>query len=658
MQKNPLTNVKLVASLVIYFFLIVALFYSTSVSIVDRFSNNLAAVNKTSATALANCVSARDSLMLDLSNVKKNSKLSTQKTADYRKKLENCSALSKVAPKPEGGIAGGPPSCPADITGDGFVNQTDLNAVLGAWGAVGGAADIDKNGTVNVDDLMAVISGWGTCPGSGGGGGAPVLPMSGLVGGYHLDGNTNDSSGGGNNGSNNGANCNATGKYGMACSFSGASIDLSSIFDNFTPGAGTIALWMNRSYDDATPKNPTSIALGKDSNNLIEFYYDTGINQFVVNYIAGNKLNTIHFDGGTIPKNTWNHVAISWDKTADQLKLYVNGSQVGGTQTGLGSWTGAPTKGFVGNSTTATGSNDYYEGTIDEVGVWTRALSAGEISGISGGTTPPPPPPGVCGDGIVNSGEQCDGSNLGGFSCTTVPGGFTGGSLSCNQNCTFNTGSCTNPPPAAVCGNGIIETGEQCDGSNLGGMTCQTQGFPLGGTLSCTTNTCQFNTNQCNSSNQSGAFNMTSSRLSGVAPLSVNFNGIEGKTWSQYSDQDFQWDFGDGSPTFNGFLAAHVFNPTFAAGETQKTYNVMMTVKDVNGEVLTQTQQTVTVQNPATQYSAANTYCFSNSTDFTGCPASVDGTNKITSSNFTDITSKVGSNRRLLVKNEIGRAHV
>jgi serine protease AprX len=51
------------------------------------------------------------------------------------------------------------------------------------------------------------------------------------------------------------------------------------------------------------------------------------------------------------------------------------------------------------------------------------------------------------------------------------------------------------PPPPAVCGNGIREAGEQCDGSNLGGETCQSRGYLLG-TLTCNSN-CTFNTSQC-----------------------------------------------------------------------------------------------------------------------------------------------------------------
>jgi hypothetical protein len=48
-----------------------------------------------------------------------------------------------------------------------------------------------------------------------------------------------------------------------------------------------------------------------------------------------------------------------------------------------------------------------------------------------------------CGDGIVNSVEQCDSTNLNGKTCTSIPGGFSGGTLACAPNCTLDTSGCT-----------------------------------------------------------------------------------------------------------------------------------------------------------------------------------------------------------------------
>jgi hypothetical protein len=49
----------------------------------------------------------------------------------------------------------------------------------------------------------------------------------------------------------------------------------------------------------------------------------------------------------------------------------------------------------------------------------------------------------TCGDGNIDTGEQCDGGNLGGFSCADL--GYSGGTLACDPvTCTFDASGCTN----------------------------------------------------------------------------------------------------------------------------------------------------------------------------------------------------------------------
>src|SRR4030042_4371548 len=61
---------------------------------------------------------------------------------------------------------------------------------------------------------------------------------------------------------------------------------------------------------------------------------------------------------------------------------------------------------------------------------------------------------GLCGNGVINSGEQCDGSDLGDQTC--VSRGYYGGTLSCQPNCTFNTSQCTSAPSGGGGGGGYI----------------------------------------------------------------------------------------------------------------------------------------------------------------------------------------------------------
>lgn len=46
------------------------------------------------------------------------------------------------------------------------------------------------------------------------------------------------------------------------------------------------------------------------------------------------------------------------------------------------------------------------------------------------------------------------------------------------------------------CGNGAIDMGEQCDGANLNGFTCEQLGYG-GGTLGCDPVTCTYDTANC-----------------------------------------------------------------------------------------------------------------------------------------------------------------
>ena len=98
----------------------------------------------------------------------------------------------------------------------------------------------------------------------------------------------------------------------------------------------------------------------------------------------------------------------------------------------------------------------------------------------------------VCGDGVIGTGEVCDGSNLDDKTCSTF--GLPNGTLSCNSSCGFDTSGCTVPP--GICGDSAINPGEECDGSSLSGLTCNQIDDYTSGTLGCT-GVCELNTDDC-----------------------------------------------------------------------------------------------------------------------------------------------------------------
>ena len=97
----------------------------------------------------------------------------------------------------------------------------------------------------------------------------------------------------------------------------------------------------------------------------------------------------------------------------------------------------------------------------------------------------------VCGDDVAQGSEVCDGDDLQGEDC--VSQGFTGGELGCNEGCdAYDTSGCL----TTVCGDDVADEGEVCDGDDLRGEDCVSQGFS-GGTLSCNGDCTGYNTSGC-----------------------------------------------------------------------------------------------------------------------------------------------------------------
>ncbi len=97
----------------------------------------------------------------------------------------------------------------------------------------------------------------------------------------------------------------------------------------------------------------------------------------------------------------------------------------------------------------------------------------------------------VCGNGILEPSELCDNDNLNGETCVTLGAGP--GTLGCTTGCTFDLDDCDATEP--ICGNAVLEAGEQCDRGQLDGATCESLGF-MGGQLGCLEE-CVYNTSNC-----------------------------------------------------------------------------------------------------------------------------------------------------------------
>jgi len=97
-----------------------------------------------------------------------------------------------------------------------------------------------------------------------------------------------------------------------------------------------------------------------------------------------------------------------------------------------------------------------------------------------------------CGDTLVNDFEECDASvPAGAETCLDLC--YAGGTPTCQANCLLDYSTCQGELP--ICGNGIIECGEECDDEATDGATCADVGRE-GGALSCIAS-CELDASDC-----------------------------------------------------------------------------------------------------------------------------------------------------------------
>jgi hypothetical protein len=113
----------------------------------------------------------------------------------------------------------------------------------------------------------------------------------------------------------------------------------------------------------------------------------------------------------------------------------------------------------------------------------------------------------VCGDGFVDSPEQCDRENIGDItSCADLDNEtYSGGLPVCYppgtaNHCMLDMSTCIKRAPGQVCGDHVVNGSEQCDGS-IGTMSCAWIDNYIDGTLSCnlpgSTYECMWDTSKC-----------------------------------------------------------------------------------------------------------------------------------------------------------------
>lgn len=280
------------------------------------------------------------------------------------------------------------------------------------------------------------------------------IPTNGLVGWWPFNGNANDESGNGNNGTVTGATL-TTDRFGVAngaYGFNGVnccgtpdpvqeivvSNQILNLGQNFT-----ISCWMSSSTVGKFQQ-----CLFNSINHpgfAVEFNSEHVVGKLTYALGTGNSWDVLYAPGTStsFQNNTWYHVVFI--KNGTTYTLYLNGVLDGTTTVGASAnytQNAAIRFGSIG------GGNEVFKGSLDDYGIWNRALTSTEISGLqnaTASTTPPPAPPTLAvspASTTICAGSSATLSATANATYSWSPGGATTSSITVSPTAT-TTYTCT-----------------------------------------------------------------------------------------------------------------------------------------------------------------------------------------------------------------------
>ena len=230
---------------------------------------------------------------------------------------------------------------------------------------------------------------------------------SGVVSLWRADGDAMDLVGSNTSALGNGASF-AVGYVGQAFAFDG--VDDWAVVGNPAnlklTSALTVEAWIKPTYGAASGQAAYRVIASKWGQSVLRDSYwfalhmsggTIGLTGVLNQVAAGGGTVYLSADGGSIPSGEWSHVAITFDATTGALRLYANGLQVASASRPGALLTSDANVVIGGEAVGATFRP--FPGLIDELTIYSRALSAQEVAGVAstgigGKCDPPPSPPG------------------------------------------------------------------------------------------------------------------------------------------------------------------------------------------------------------------------------------------------------------------------
>jgi hypothetical protein len=222
---------------------------------------------------------------------------------------------------------------------------------------------------------------------------APTVAPPGLAACWPGEGNARDIANG-NDGTMSGSASYVAGKFGQAFSFNAVGGDVripASGMLNVGPGDGfTFSAWI---FPKGTVFGPT-VGAGP----ILEFQNGAQLWQHLqfgdpttglfTNLAESDLIYHIHQVGGVVTPGQWNHAAVTYSKSAGTITIYANGAPYALTSAGSFTPNTASILHIGSRVPGSFGSTQFtFNGLIDEVQIYNRALTAAEVASLSAAAT-------------------------------------------------------------------------------------------------------------------------------------------------------------------------------------------------------------------------------------------------------------------------------
>lgn len=206
--------------------------------------------------------------------------------------------------------------------------------------------------------------------------------QTGLAAYYHLDGNGLDSSG-------NGLNLNLVGGVGFGAGLFGQALSLHNDPSQYATRPGDDASLNFGSSDFAIQVWVNFNTFGGREQTLIEKFSGSSGPGWTLTTPGGDSIQ--FFASGlptvqasaSIATGTWNQIIV--DRSGTTLSLYLDGSLVASNSNYVGSINPSTNPLLIGRRDAQDGRDFSVDGRQDEIAIWDRSLSAGEIASLWNG---------------------------------------------------------------------------------------------------------------------------------------------------------------------------------------------------------------------------------------------------------------------------------